>query len=77
MYSEGDTVKLAHAVSPETREYWPESGDEEIPAHSVGAVVAVYVSDSHDASYEVEFVDAAGGTLGIVQLNENDLIPFD
>ncbi|MEU1522405.1 DUF4926 domain-containing protein [Nocardia rhamnosiphila] len=77
MYSEGDAVKLVHAVSPETREFWPESGDEEIPARSVGAVVAVYGAESREVSYEVEFVADDGETLGVVTLNETDIIPFD
>lgn len=76
MYSEGDVVKLTHAVSPETRDFWPESGSGEIPVDTVGAVVAVYGSDSGDASYEVEFVAADGATLGVVTLTENDIRPF-
>ncbi|MBF6351958.1 DUF4926 domain-containing protein [Nocardia flavorosea] len=76
MFSEGDVVKLAHVVSPETRHFWIESGSGEIPADTVGAVVAVYRSDSGESSYEVEFVAADGATLGVVTLTENDIRPF-
>ncbi|MFI9536827.1 DUF4926 domain-containing protein [Nocardia fusca] len=69
-------MRLVRAVSPETRDFWPESGSGEIPADTVGAVVAVYGSGSRHASYEVEFVAADGATLGIVTLTENDVRPF-
>ncbi|MFI9536816.1 DUF4926 domain-containing protein [Nocardia fusca] len=46
-------------------------------AHSVGAVVAVYGAEPREVSYEVEFVAANGETLGVVTLNETDLVPFD
>lgn len=75
MYKEGDAIKLLREVSSGTRHFWLGTGKDEIPANSVGAVVAVYDVESLATAYEVEFVAADGETLGIVTLHDSDIAP--
>jgi hypothetical protein len=57
-----DTVVLTHSM--------PDHGLEE---GDVGAVVHIY---SKDAAYEVEFVTAAGKTIAVVTVGQDDIRPM-
>ncbi|MFI5716497.1 DUF4926 domain-containing protein [Nocardia sp. NPDC051750] len=69
-------MKLLHAVSPETKPFWPGIGGQEIPENTVGAVVSVYGTSPLNVVYEVEFVADDGETLGIVTLSGSDIQPL-
>ncbi|HEX9732516.1 MAG TPA: DUF4926 domain-containing protein [Thermoanaerobaculia bacterium] len=57
-----DTVVLTHSM--------PDHGLEE---GDVGAVVHIY---GKDAAYEVEFVTAAGKTIAVVTVGQDDIRPM-
>lgn len=61
MFNEHEVVTLAHDL--------PEAG---LAAGTVGAIVHVY-PDGH--TFEVEFFDADGTTIGVVTLAGNDIRP--
>ena len=75
MYDEFDVVKLRHEVSSETRDFWPGIGGDRIPEGSVGAIVAVYGTQTSNIAYEVEFVAEDGTTYGLVTLKDSDIVP--
>lgn len=57
---EHDLVVLIHDLS-----------DSDLKAGDIGAIVAV-----HGGGYEVEFVNAAGETLGVITLVESEIRPM-
>ena len=60
MYKELQVVKAKKSLSPRILE------------GCLGTIVYVY----SDNSYEVEFVDSEGDTLGVIYAEEKDIIPL-